>query len=334
MVCGDNQTSVVVFDTDVLQATALQSVEFKMLLYVAQQKQIKVVIPQVVFDQRCRHHADPLEEQILRIKRSYLVPPDLKNKFEEQNFTPKHAKIWAVKFWTALCNQNSLEIKPFTDEHQKRAYQKIEDGVTGFDLVKDIEDAFIYEAVLEIVDEHDNINFLCCDNELSGHAKNVEGIQVFDNLKKFMIGLYGSLQEDLTIELPAVAMDGYSDILDNQSSIIEARYREDYDPRKNHNTYNLEEELEKRSEYEKQVKVCLVAGNELLIDQNRDFVFDTLESALGFTKSDLEAAEASFIATGDIQKIEDILLVKNRALAEQAIYAAGDNYGKILEALG
>lgn len=181
-------------DTSYLRSTSWEHPDFRKLLEYSKRGALKIYISQIAWEEhrtqeveRIRSNADKVRSAFDALRRaarqivlSGLTEPELR--IPDETEIQEHTK----KYYQEFSHEHGLEILPY-HAHADRAWRRYFDAAPPFNPSekrenrrKDIPDAWIFEAALDLHQSNPNMIALCGDSRLADALRNLP-VTVYDD---------------------------------------------------------------------------------------------------------------------------------------------------------
>lgn len=186
-----NKTSFhILLDTSYLREVGFDNPDFRKLLEYSKVNVLKVFVPHIAWEERRTQYFDKAYAKVLRVVKEFeALKAMLPGNFVLGGLAPPALTIWtrteidanSREVMAALAEDNNIEIVALAPDHGERAWQRYFDVGVPFnqeqereDRRKDIPDAWILEAAIDVKTRHPGLLALCGDGKLSDALKSAD----------------------------------------------------------------------------------------------------------------------------------------------------------------
>ena len=173
----------VLIDTSYLRTAGFNDPDFRKLLKYSKENVLKVFIPHIAWEERRTQYFDNAYKKVRKVEDAFeelnaMLPGD----FILGGLTPPGLTIWkkaeidtkSREVMENFATENKIEIVAVGSDHAERTWRRYFDVDPPFNpnqerenRRKDIPDAWILEAAIDVKANHSGLWVLCCDGKLS-----------------------------------------------------------------------------------------------------------------------------------------------------------------------
>lgn len=177
----------VLLDTSYLREVGFDNPDFRRLLEYSKVNVLKIFVPHIAWEERRTQYFDKVYAKVLKVENEFealkaIVPGN----FVLRGLSPPSLKIWnrmeieakSREVMAAFAQENNIEIVALAPDHGERTWRRYFDVGVPFNREqqrehrrKDIPDAWILEAAIDVKARHPGLLALCGDGKLSDALK-------------------------------------------------------------------------------------------------------------------------------------------------------------------
>ncbi|MGC2049824.1 MAG: PIN domain-containing protein, partial [Gallionella sp.] len=163
---------------------------------------LRIFIPHIVWEERRTQLIENLYGKVRHLSESFKgITAEFGGSNFVQGLSPPTLSIWSKteidaksKEWMAnFAAENGIEIIPLANDHAERSWQRYFNVDPPFNPAvverekrrKDIPDAWIFEAAIDVQRMHPDLSALCGDGALS-NAMQTQGIRIFKEARQVL----------------------------------------------------------------------------------------------------------------------------------------------------
>jgi hypothetical protein len=190
MEATDKKTFYVFLDTSYLREVGFGNSDFRKLLEYSKANVLKIFVSHIAWEEWRTQYFDKAYAKVLKVDREFeALKVMLPGNFILEGLTPPTLTIWkkseidakSREVMAAFAEENKIHVVALAPDHAERAWRRYFDVGVPFNPEqdrehrrKDIPDAWILEAAIDVKGRHSGLIALCSDGKLSDALMSAE----------------------------------------------------------------------------------------------------------------------------------------------------------------